>query len=55
MTYSRLLQQAGIDRHLAQALAGGGKDGVSDFRHDADFQFDLQFELMNSVCPSEAI
>jgi hypothetical protein len=54
-TYSRLLQQAGIDRHLVQALAGGGKDGVSDLRHDADFHFDLQIELMNSVCPSEAI
>jgi hypothetical protein len=40
--YSRLLQRAGIDRHLAQALAGRGKDGVGDCRQDADFQFDLQ-------------
>ena len=39
-TYSRLLQQAGVDRHLAQ-------DGL--------FQFDLQIELMNLVGPSEAI
>jgi hypothetical protein len=40
--YSRLLQRAGIARHLAQALAGRGKDGVGDRRQDADFQFDLR-------------
>jgi hypothetical protein len=44
-----------LDRHLAPALAGGGKDGVSDCRHDADFQFDLQIEPMNLVRSSEAI
>ena len=38
----RLLQRGGVDRHLAQALAGRGKDGVGDCRQDADFQFDLQ-------------
>ena len=41
--------------NLAQALAGGGNDGVGDSRHDVDFQFALQIELMNLVCPSEAI
>jgi hypothetical protein len=39
-TSSHPLQQAGVDRHLAQ---------------DGFFRFDLQIEPMNLVCPSEAI
>jgi hypothetical protein len=41
--------------NLAQALAGGGNDGVGDSRHDVDFQLSPQIELMNLVCPNEAI